>query len=127
MAASLKMLIAHIFQFHPRRRADSLAHSAGHAHTMVGVRAARVRQHPGSPLSLCQPSQFMDCIKPMAKSTAKKRTGRPPTGHDPNFTVRLPKQLVATIDKIAPKENPSRAEIMRQLMTEALEARKTKP
>jgi hypothetical protein len=46
---------------------------------------------------------------------------------DPNFTVRLPKQLVATVDKIARQENTSRAEIMRQLMTEALEARKTRP
>jgi hypothetical protein len=69
----------------------------------------------------------MDGIKSMAKSTVKKRTGRPPTGHNPNFTVRLPKQLVATIDKIAREENTTRAEIMRQLMTEALEARKAKP
>jgi metal-responsive CopG/Arc/MetJ family transcriptional regulator len=38
--------------------------------------------------------------------------------------MRLPKQLVATIDKIAKEQGTSRAEIFRQLVTEALEARK---
>ena len=35
---SFKVLIAHIFRFHPRKRADSLAYSAGHDLTMGGVR-----------------------------------------------------------------------------------------
>jgi metal-responsive CopG/Arc/MetJ family transcriptional regulator len=41
--------------------------------------------------------------------------------------MRLPKQLVSTIDKIAKDTATSRAEVVRQLLTEALEARNTKP
>ena len=76
-----------------------------------------------------QAEQLYGLHKAMSRSSpsrAKRRTGRPATGHNPNFTVRLPKHLVATIDKIAREQSTTRAEVMRQLMTEALEARKAK-
>ena len=59
----------------------------------------------------------------MAKQ-AKKQRGRPATGHDPNLTFRMPKQVIAAIDKIAKENNTTRADIARQLITEALAARK---
>jgi hypothetical protein len=64
----------------------------------------------------------MSVIKSMAKQ-AKKR-GRPATGHDPQYSVRLPKQIIAAIDKIAKETNSGRAAIMRQLIIEALATRK---
>jgi len=60
----------------------------------------------------------------MAKSSTKKRIGRPPTGQSPQVMIRLPKQLLSAIDKLARDQATSRSEIMRQLMTEALAARK---
>jgi metal-responsive CopG/Arc/MetJ family transcriptional regulator len=60
----------------------------------------------------------------MAKSSAKKRVGRPPTGKNPQVIVRLPKQLLSAIEKLARDQAATRSEIMRQLMTEALAARK---
>jgi Ribbon-helix-helix protein, copG family len=71
----------------------------------------------------CHSKQFMSVIKSMAKQ-AKKPRGRPATGHDPQYSVRLPKQIVAAIDKIAKETHSGRAATMRQLITEALEARK---
>ena len=53
-----------------------------------------------------------------------KRPGRPATGHDPQYAVRLSKQIVAAIDKIAKETDTGRATVMRQLIIEALEARK---
>ena len=46
---SLKVLIAKIFRFHPRACAGSLALSAGHDLTMVGVRAGQVVTHLSGP------------------------------------------------------------------------------
>jgi metal-responsive CopG/Arc/MetJ family transcriptional regulator len=60
----------------------------------------------------------------MAKSSAKKRVGRPPTGKNPQVIVRISKQLLAAIDELARKQTTTRSEIMRQLMTEALETRR---
>jgi Ribbon-helix-helix protein, copG family len=60
----------------------------------------------------------------MPKSSTKKRIGRPPTGHDPNFSIRLPKQLIAAIDKIAKETNGNRAETIRLLLAEAVAARR---
>jgi len=62
--------------------------------------------------------------KLMAKSSTKKRVGRPPTGQSPQVMIRLPKQLLTTIDKLARDQATSRSEIMRLLLTEAIEARK---
>jgi hypothetical protein len=60
----------------------------------------------------------------MAKSTTKKRIGRPPTGERPGAIVRLTKQTLDTIDKLARQEGTTRSEIMRQLIDEALAARR---
>jgi metal-responsive CopG/Arc/MetJ family transcriptional regulator len=38
--------------------------------------------------------------------------------------IRLPKQLLTTIDKLARDQATNRSEIMRLLLTEAIEARK---
>jgi metal-responsive CopG/Arc/MetJ family transcriptional regulator len=38
--------------------------------------------------------------------------------------IRLPKQLLTTIDKLARDQGINRSEIMRLLLTEAIEARK---
>jgi metal-responsive CopG/Arc/MetJ family transcriptional regulator len=60
----------------------------------------------------------------MKKSTAKKRMGRPPTGRTPLVSMALPKQTLDTIDKLARQHNTTRSTIMRQLIDEALAARK---
>jgi hypothetical protein len=62
--------------------------------------------------------------KSMARSSPKKRMGRPPTGQSPQVQIRLPKQLLSTIDKLAREQATSRSEIMRLLLTEAITARK---
>jgi hypothetical protein len=60
----------------------------------------------------------------MAKSTIKKRIGRPRTGERPNVLTRLDHQTFDTINKLAKQQATTRAEIVRQLITEALQARK---
>ena len=50
--------------------------------------------------------------------------GRPPTGQSPQVQIRLPKQLLSIIDKLAREQATSRSEIMRLLLTEAITARK---
>jgi hypothetical protein len=45
----------------------------------------------------------------------------------PQTVLKLPKQLLDRIDKLARDQNLSRGEIMRQLLTEALAARKGSP
>jgi hypothetical protein len=51
-------------------------------------------------------------------------TGRPATGHDLNLTFRMPKQVIAVTDKIAKENKTTCADIARQLIIEALAARK---
>jgi predicted transcriptional regulator len=60
----------------------------------------------------------------MAKSTTKKRIGRPPTGQRPNALTRLDPKVIDAIDKLARQQGTTRSEIMRQLINEALAARK---
>jgi metal-responsive CopG/Arc/MetJ family transcriptional regulator len=60
----------------------------------------------------------------MAKSTAKKRMGRPRTGERPNILTRIDHETLDTIDKLAKQQGVSRAEIIRQLIAEALDARR---
>jgi hypothetical protein len=89
--------------------------------------AGRVLAHLAGPAQPFRLNQFMATINPMAKSSTsarKKRPGRPATGHDPQYAVRLSKQIVAAIDKIAKETDTGRATVMRQLIIEALEARK---
>jgi hypothetical protein len=62
--------------------------------------------------------------KHMAGSTTKKRIGRPPTGQRPNVLTRLDLQTLSAIDKLAKQQGVSRSAMIRQLLTEAIEARK---
>jgi hypothetical protein len=62
----------------------------------------------------------------MARSTTKKRIGRPPTGQRPNVLTRLDLQTLHAIDKLARQQGVTRSAIIRQLLTEALETRKIK-
>jgi len=57
----------------------------------------------------------------MAKSGTKKHIGRLQSYQ---LVIRLPKQVLHIIDKLACDQATGRSEIMRQLMTEALAARK---
>ena len=54
------------------------------------------------------------------KETPKKKRGRPATGRDPTWTVRLPKQLVAKIDAKAKKAKTTRAQLMRSWIERAV-------
>jgi metal-responsive CopG/Arc/MetJ family transcriptional regulator len=60
----------------------------------------------------------------MKRSSEKRPRGRPATGREPTATITIPKQTLATIDKLARQQSTTRSEIMRQLIDEALEARK---
>jgi hypothetical protein len=60
----------------------------------------------------------------MAKSTIKKRMGRPRTGERPNVLTRLDREMFDTINELAKQQATTRAEIVRQLIAEALEARR---
>jgi len=62
----------------------------------------------------------------MKKASAKKRMGRPPTGRTPIVTMALPKQTIDALNKLARQEETTRSNIMRQLIDEALQARKSK-
>jgi hypothetical protein len=89
--------------------------------------AGRVLAHLAGPAQPFQLNQFMIIINQMPKSTIparKKRPGRPATGHDPQYAVRLSKQIIGAIEKLAKETNTRRATVMRQLIIEALEARK---
>jgi hypothetical protein len=61
------------------------------------------------------------------RKTTKKRMGRPPTGRSPNALTTLNPKTLETIDRLAHQQNTTRSAIMRQLVEEALKARKQKP
>jgi Ribbon-helix-helix protein, copG family len=112
-------------QMRPCIRTGKITRSAGHVTTMVGVRdRSSVDQHRVGPAQPVTAKPFMRYTNHMPKSSTKKRIGRPPTGHDPNFSIRLPKQLIAAIDKIAKETNGNRAETIRLLLAEAVAARR---
>jgi metal-responsive CopG/Arc/MetJ family transcriptional regulator len=46
--------------------------------------------------------------------------GRPPTGHDPAFSLRLPPELIERIDQYAKLSGESRSEAMRALLEAGL-------
>jgi hypothetical protein len=62
----------------------------------------------------------------MAKSikVASKRRGRPPTGRDPGIHVRLPKEMLATIDAWSASKAVTRSEAVRRLVEIGLKAKK---
>jgi hypothetical protein len=62
-----------------------------------------------------------------ANKTRKRGRGRPPLGDQSmeQITVRLPKPMLAAIDKmrIGRRDRPDRAVVIRRLIAEALQAR----
>ena len=56
----------------------------------------------------------------MAKSTGKKRIGRPPTGAGSTIAIRIPTQAIEAIDKRAKEQKTTRTAIARQLLMQAL-------
>jgi hypothetical protein len=57
-----------------------------------------------------------------AKKPPRKKMGRPATGHDPQFTFRIPLETIAAIEAWAAKQpdKPSRSEALRRLIDKAL-------
>jgi metal-responsive CopG/Arc/MetJ family transcriptional regulator len=60
----------------------------------------------------------------MKGSSAKKRGGRPATGKHPNVGVRLPQPISDQIDRVAVREKKPRGAVIRELVIEALAARR---
>jgi hypothetical protein len=54
----------------------------------------------------------------------KKRTGRPPTGHQFSITVRLTKKERQRLTKIAAEEGTTKSDALRRLLGEAMRARR---
>ena len=59
----------------------------------------------------------------MSIPVAPKRRGRPATGADPHFAVRLPREMIGAIDQLAYDEKRSRAEVAREALAEHLKAK----
>jgi hypothetical protein len=57
-------------------------------------------------------------------SCIKKRFGRPLTGHQFSITVRLRKEELGQLKKVAHEEQTTTSDALRQLLNEALRARK---
>jgi hypothetical protein len=57
-------------------------------------------------------------------SCIKKRLGRPLTGHQFSITVRLRKEELGQLKKVADEEQTTTSNALRQLLNEALKARK---
>lgn len=63
------------------------------------------------------------CMTDITMSTKKvipKKRGRPATGRDPQVVVRMPEALIEKIDEWASKNEVSRSEAMRLLLTNSL-------
>ena len=57
-------------------------------------------------------------------TVASKKRGRPPSGgRDPGVHIRLPAQMLATIDERSVAEGVSRSEAIRRLVELGLEAK----
>lgn len=63
----------------------------------------------------------------MSNTATPKRRGRPATGRDPTFTVRLPDDLVASIDRFAEAEELSRSEVIRAAVADYLKRKRALP
>jgi hypothetical protein len=92
-------------------------------HSWFALGLRRCYQHRRGPLNRVG-QVFSVYGNSMKKSSAKKRIGRPPTGVDPMTSVRVPKSDLDMIDKLARDQQKTRSEIMRQLIAEALDARR---
>jgi hypothetical protein len=58
------------------------------------------------------------------RSCIKKRLGRPVSGHQFSITVRLRKEELGQLKKIADEEQTTKSDALRRLLNEALKARK---
>jgi hypothetical protein len=54
----------------------------------------------------------------------KRKPGRPATGRDPNVGVRFPPPTLDQIDRICQREKKTRGAVIRELVIEALAARR---
>jgi metal-responsive CopG/Arc/MetJ family transcriptional regulator len=54
------------------------------------------------------------------RKATRKKPGPPPTGKTPLVSVRLPEQLIATLDNWAGKNDISRSEAVRIILEKAL-------
>ncbi len=73
------------------------------------------------------PACFYGSIVIMKKSikVAPKRRGRPPTGgRDPGVHIRLPENMLASIDAKSVEDGTTRSEAIRQLVELGLKAKK---
>jgi hypothetical protein len=86
---------------------------------MVRVRAARLLPTAGRSASPYSKATFVYKTL-MAKSTGKKRIGRPPTGAGSTIAIRIPTQAIEAIDKRAKEQKTTRTAIARQLLMQAL-------
>lgn len=59
----------------------------------------------------------------MSIPVAPKKRGRPATGVDPHFAVRLPRAVIDAIDQLAEAEGRPRSEIAREALTEHLKTK----
>ncbi|WP_162501422.1 ribbon-helix-helix protein, CopG family [Methylobacterium crusticola] len=59
----------------------------------------------------------------MPSPVARNRRGRPATGTAPHFAVRLPREVIAAMDRLATAESRPRSEIAREALTEHLRAK----
>jgi hypothetical protein len=62
----------------------------------------------------------MTDITMSTKKVIPKKRGRPATGRDPQVVVRMPEALIEKIDEWASKNEVSRSEAMRLLLTNSL-------
>jgi hypothetical protein len=53
-------------------------------------------------------------------SIRKRRVGRPATGRDPNVGIRIPKQVIVVIDRMARDQHTTRAAIVREIVMKHL-------
>jgi Ribbon-helix-helix protein, copG family len=58
--------------------------------------------------------------KYMTTSIRKRRVGRPATGRDPNVGIRIPKQVIVVIDRMARDQHTTRAAIVREIVMKHL-------
>jgi Arc/MetJ-type ribon-helix-helix transcriptional regulator len=63
--------------------------------------------------------------KSITVNVKKKKRGRPATGTDPAVAVRLPPSVLAEVDGLAAADDASRSDAIRELIEEALAARKS--
>jgi hypothetical protein len=106
------------------RNAAEMSAALAMLHPWLALARGSGRNPDSRALSHYSRATLVGNISLMKTSTPKKRMGRPPTGRMHQTALALPKQLLDGLDKLARQQGVTRGEIMRQLLAEALEARK---